>query len=136
MALAMPYVIWCSQLRHKPTQGPAGERQADDVGVMFSEIFMKDHGNVGLLLAVLEEPAPRLQLFTIQVLTELARNVPQKLQVRLHPPPPPPPPPPPRFIRTPTVKSYRRVLLAHEMVLSHRSCGGAVSQTSAKHIEL
>ena len=48
---------------------------------MFSEIFMKDHGNVGLLLAVLEEPAPRLQLFTIQVLTELARNVPQKLQV-------------------------------------------------------
>eukprot|EP00049_Salpingoeca_infusionum_P026888 m.28682 g.28682 ORF g.28682 m.28682 type:complete len:904 (-) comp9063_c0_seq2:146-2857(-) len=59
---------------------PTGPPTPDDVGVMFTEIFVKNTDDVILLLSLLEETEYSTRLLTIQLLTTLLNNCSRLLQ--------------------------------------------------------
>lgn len=54
------------------TAEPGASPASDDVGVMFTEMFMKNPGDFALLVFILEEPAFDVQMAVIRLLTGLS----------------------------------------------------------------
>lgn len=63
-----------------PTKGPDGQPVPNDMGVAFTEIFVKDTSHVSLLLAILEENDHQVKYYTIKLLTLCMQNCPAQLQ--------------------------------------------------------
>jgi hypothetical protein len=59
---------------------PGSPPDDNDLGVGFTEIFVKRPDYVSLLLSLLEEYDNYVRFYTVQVLTILLTNRPQKLQ--------------------------------------------------------
>ncbi|KAJ3045282.1 Vesicle-mediated ER to Golgi transport protein [Rhizophlyctis rosea] len=58
----------------------AAIKDSNDLGIMFTEIYIKDASNVTLLLDILEEVDFYVRFYTVQLLTTLLQNSPTKLQ--------------------------------------------------------
>jgi hypothetical protein len=56
------------------------ELSSEDLGVMFTEIYVKNPGNVTLLLDILEETDFYIRYHTVEFLCTLLRNMGEKLQ--------------------------------------------------------
>ncbi|KAI8805038.1 p115 like vesicle tethering protein [Cladochytrium replicatum] len=63
-----------------PQKAPIPQSEQTDYGLMFSEIYVKDPGNVTLLLDVLEDMDFYVRFNTIQLLMTLMTNLPVQLQ--------------------------------------------------------
>ncbi|KAI9206543.1 p115 like vesicle tethering protein [Polychytrium aggregatum] len=57
-----------------------GAKVSDDLGLMFTEIFIKDPKNVTIILDILEEYDFYVRLYAIQFLATLLANMPNQLQ--------------------------------------------------------
>ncbi|TPX37537.1 hypothetical protein SmJEL517_g00638 [Synchytrium microbalum] len=62
------------------TEKDATQKKGNDLGVMFTEIFIKSAENVTLLLDILEEHDFYVRFYTVKLLTTLLTNKPDQLQ--------------------------------------------------------
>ncbi|KAI8819235.1 p115 like vesicle tethering protein [Fimicolochytrium jonesii] len=72
--------ILCARDPPKSAGSPPGGNGGEDLGLMFTEIYTKDAGNVTLLLDILEEVDFYVRFYAVQLLNTLLENVGNRLQ--------------------------------------------------------